>query len=358
MTNTITLHVLQQVPVSRANRGEDGSPKSINFGGVTRARFSSQSIKRAQRTQTKSEIPAYRTKKPWELLARELGDVNADDLTVLRDVMTQVYGKVDDAGRLLTMVFLGDDEVQRMAAAFAEQRLELGELRRAAQDAPKNKEAQANYAAALSQVAAMMRPMSTSPAVALFGRFNADDENWTVEAATSYAHAISVHRAATQADFFSAVDDVSGRVEHIGNADLTAPLMYRMATLDIEQLRRNLGREDVEDVVQEWAQGFLYATPTGGQHGAFARTLPEVVMVEARRGGLPLSLANAYSEALYPEGNETLLSKARQALVSTAERQEALYGKNGEVTRHLIELGNAESLSLTDALSDAYSQVQ
>jgi CRISPR system Cascade subunit CasC len=43
----IELHVLQSFPVSCLNRDDVGSPETAVFGGVTRARISSQCLKRA-----------------------------------------------------------------------------------------------------------------------------------------------------------------------------------------------------------------------------------------------------------------------------------------------------------------------
>lgn len=45
----IELHILQSFPVSCLNRDDVGSPKSAVFGGVPRARISSQCLKRASR---------------------------------------------------------------------------------------------------------------------------------------------------------------------------------------------------------------------------------------------------------------------------------------------------------------------
>ena len=45
----LDVHVLQTVPPSCVNRDDTGSPKTAVYGGVNRARVSSQSWKRAMR---------------------------------------------------------------------------------------------------------------------------------------------------------------------------------------------------------------------------------------------------------------------------------------------------------------------
>ena len=47
--NLIELHILQSFPVTCLNRDDLGAPKSARFGGVERARVSSQCWKRAVR---------------------------------------------------------------------------------------------------------------------------------------------------------------------------------------------------------------------------------------------------------------------------------------------------------------------
>jgi len=45
----IELHIIQNFPPSNLNRDDTGQPKGTDFGGVPRARISSQSLKRATR---------------------------------------------------------------------------------------------------------------------------------------------------------------------------------------------------------------------------------------------------------------------------------------------------------------------
>ena len=56
----IELHMLQSFPVSCLNRDDVGAPKTAVFGGVTRARISSQCLKRAIRELAQAEYPKGR----------------------------------------------------------------------------------------------------------------------------------------------------------------------------------------------------------------------------------------------------------------------------------------------------------
>ncbi|HLP25950.1 MAG TPA: type I-E CRISPR-associated protein Cas7/Cse4/CasC, partial [Acidobacteriota bacterium] len=53
----IELHILQSFPVSCLNRDDVGAPKTAVFGGVNRARLSSQSLKRAIREHAAEILP-------------------------------------------------------------------------------------------------------------------------------------------------------------------------------------------------------------------------------------------------------------------------------------------------------------
>lgn len=53
----VDFHVLQTVPPSCVNRDDTGSPKTAVYGGVTRARVSSQAWKRAMRQMFLEEFP-------------------------------------------------------------------------------------------------------------------------------------------------------------------------------------------------------------------------------------------------------------------------------------------------------------
>jgi len=55
----IELHILQSFPVSCLNRDDLNSPKTAVFGGVQRARVSSQCWKRAIRETAQEELPLF-----------------------------------------------------------------------------------------------------------------------------------------------------------------------------------------------------------------------------------------------------------------------------------------------------------
>ena len=75
----VDVHVLQTVPPSCVNRDDTGSPKTAVYGGVTRARVSSQAWKRAMRLMFRElfseEQVGLRTKRATELVAAQLKEL-------------------------------------------------------------------------------------------------------------------------------------------------------------------------------------------------------------------------------------------------------------------------------------------
>ena len=78
----IDLHVIQTLPPSCVNRDDTGSPKTAIYGGVTRARVSSQSWKRAMRLMFADmyteEEKGIRTKKIVDLLAKKISELDSE----------------------------------------------------------------------------------------------------------------------------------------------------------------------------------------------------------------------------------------------------------------------------------------
>ena len=71
----VDFHVLQTVPPSCINRDDTGSPKTAMYGGVLRARVSSQAWKHAMREDFAENTPldvGKRTKKVTELVEKEI----------------------------------------------------------------------------------------------------------------------------------------------------------------------------------------------------------------------------------------------------------------------------------------------
>ena len=123
--NLIEVHILQSFPVTCLNRDDVGAPKSALFGGVQRARVSSQCWKRAIRQYAQEILNAeafsgvrtrYVVKPLTNALKNEgFSENEADELAVI--VSKHLNKDIDskDKRRVKTSLFLADSEITAIA---------------------------------------------------------------------------------------------------------------------------------------------------------------------------------------------------------------------------------------------------
>src|SRR2546428_669247 len=125
----IELHIIQNFAPANLNRDDTGSPKDCEFGGVRRARISSQCFKRAIRESFRSEKLigeehlAERTKRLVDSLVARLKEKkkNEDEARrVAEALLNGVKLKVKDDGKTQYLLFLAEAEIKAIADLCAE----------------------------------------------------------------------------------------------------------------------------------------------------------------------------------------------------------------------------------------------
>jgi len=316
----LDIHALQTVPPSNLNRDDTGAPKTAVYGGVPRARVSSQAWKRATRTYFADEHlldPAelgVRTKKVAEALAERIcaSDTSigeADALLLAAEVIqtatgsaieapkrtkkTADAGETDEAPRSKYLMFLSSRQLDGLAQIAIEG---AADIKSHLKD--KDTKARAKHIADTRH----------SVDIALFGRMVADSSDINVDAAVQVAHALSVHRVENESDYYTAVDDRNTDAEPgagmIGTVDFNSATLYRYAALGVHQLAENLGqglREDeprtapVRRAVEAFVHGFIASLPTGKINTFGHHTLPDAVIIKLRTTR-PVSFVAAFEE--------------------------------------------------------------
>ncbi|MCX4744808.1 type I-E CRISPR-associated protein Cas7/Cse4/CasC [Kitasatospora sp. NBC_01287] len=350
MTRTILdVHILQTVPPSNLNRDDTGSPKTAIYGGVRRARVSSQAWKRATR-QAFAELldPSelgVRTKKVAEALAERITALSpttegAEALALAADTLIaatgakiepprrkanaakEKAGAPDPAPESSYLMFLSSRQLDALAQLAAEA-VKSGDSKAFLKE--KDNRAQARQLADTRH----------SVDIALFGRMVADATDINVDAAAQVAHAISVHAAETESDYYTAVDDRNSEAEPgagmIGTVEFNSATLYRYAALDVDQLYRNLSKGPVTDesaatsvrrAVEAFVEGFVASIPTGKINTFGNHTLPDAVIVKLR-SSRPISFVGAFEEPVQAgrSGGHVAAASARlAAFVPTLER--------------------------------------
>ncbi|MFJ8692803.1 type I-E CRISPR-associated protein Cas7/Cse4/CasC [Streptomyces roseolilacinus] len=386
----VDVHALQTVPPSNLNRDDTGSPKTALYGGVPRARVSSQAWKRATRKHFENTLDAsqlgVRTKRVAELLAERIerlepsleGAPEALALAVetlkaatgskievpkRKADAAKKAGEKEPAPEASYLMFLSSRQLDRLAELAVEGAKDITAFFK-----DKENKARAREAADTRH----------SVDIALFGRMVADSADINVDAAAQVAHAISVHQVETESDYFTAVDDRNTDAEPgagmIGTVDFNSATLYRYAALDINLLAANLGkglREDepaatpVRRAVEAFLDGFVASLPTGKINTFGNHTLPEAVIVKIR-SRRPISFVGAFEEPVSSSGTGHVRGACEQLAAHVTDIERA-YGDTstsawilrlGKSTEPLAALGTEiPSLSqLIDTVGQAVAE--
>jgi CRISPR system Cascade subunit CasC len=298
----IELHILQSFPVSCLNRDDVGAPKTAIFGGVNRARISSQCLKRAIRELAQEMSPnlfaGNRSRRIINPLADALGKhgVAAAKATEVAKQVGDYLATQDEAAakkgelKVKTLMFLSPAEVEALAK----------ELAAIVQKDPKTKDLEKAVAKACKSAT-----LKDAADIAIFGRMVASDHSLTLEGAGLFSHALSTHRADNDIDFFSAVDDLQPLEEAgagmTGTLEFTSATYYRYVALNLGLLAdadhlAALTPADRKKVVKTFLNAGVLAVPGARKNSMNAHTLPCYVLGLVKDKGQPLQLVNAFEK--------------------------------------------------------------
>jgi CRISPR system Cascade subunit CasC len=307
MSTFIDIHIIQTVPSSNVNRDDTGRPKTAYFGGFERARVSSQAWKRATRKDFESYLPedlqGVRTLRIIDEIARRIkeSDSAIDDSAAGKraaDVMAAAGIKFKTARpkkgeeaattpQSEYLLFVSNQQIDRLASLALES--SDGTVDKAAAKAALNTHHGVD--------------------VALFGRMVADDTSINVDASVQVAHAIGTHTVVPEYDYFTAVDDLNkddASAGMIGVVEFNSSTLYRYATVNLTQLRENLGDDALTlTAVDAFVRSFATSMPTGKQNTFANRTLPDAILVQVR-ADRPVNLVGAFEVPVAADGESSV----------------------------------------------------
>lgn len=341
----VDFHVLQTVPPSCINRDDTGSPKTAIYGGVTRARVSSQAWKHAMRqafveeSLLDEEDVGKRTKKVTELVEKEIAALAPDmDAAKLAKKTLDNAGIKNDEKGTKALFFISQAQIKALAQLAVEECADKKEYKKALSTAP-------------------------SADIALFGRMVADDPSLNFDAAAQVAHSISTHAVQNEYDYFTAVDDCqvedNAGAGHLGTVEYNSATLYRYATVNVMELERHLDAKKAAEVVRSFGEAFIRSMPTGKQNTFANRTLPDAVYVTIREDQ-PVNLCGAFERAVrksaegYAESSKSALQAYAQQLYQSFAEAPA---ESFTVGTGLEALAPAQPLNtMLDALEEAVKE--
>lgn len=339
----IELHLIQNFAPSCLNRDDTNTPKECQFGGVRRARLSSQSIKRsirqhplfrlgvADRVGVRSKLFAHRIADGLVARGRSADLALPLTLTALAKAGYQL-----DGDKATVLLHLSPGEIRRYIEFLD---LHWDALASLPPDDPKPaKGKKAKDATPMLTVAlkSLGSPTTEAADIALFGRMVTSPQNMTIDAACQVAQAISTHEVQVETDFFTAVDDLQPKDDAgagmMGFIEFNSACFYRYAVVDTDQLARNLGGDTASaaEATLAFVRAAIAAIPSGKQTSMAAHNPPSYIMVRARRGGQPWALTNAFERPVRPRGPQAdLVGESIRALLQHDEALRGVYGEDG-----------------------------
>jgi CRISPR system Cascade subunit CasC len=347
----IETHFIQNFAPSNLNRDDTNNPKDCTFGGVRRARISSQCLKRAIRLEPHfSEVSGVPISQRTRLMAAEISKslqnagMDQEKAKEKAQNFSKHYSSKSakmDEGKTNVMLFISDEEINTISEQLPALETE-DDIKKYAESFAKNN---------------THRP--SAPDIAMFGRMLADRPETNVDAACQVAHAISTHSVNMDLDFFTAVDDLlaedAAGAGMMGVIGFNSACFYRYACIDVNQLTKNLNND--VDLARSSVAAFLHASvhaiPSGKQNSFAAHNPPSFMMAVVRNDGLCWSLANAFEKPVYPSQGDSLLCASIKSLDQYWAKMDGFFG--GEHHVFTASLENCEGLqAFTDTMVESF----
>ncbi|EKD82159.1 MAG: hypothetical protein ACD_39C01457G0003 [uncultured bacterium] len=346
MKTLIEIHILQNFAPSNLNRDDTGAPKDALFGGIRRARISSQCLKRSTRQYFKEMIEnskltedevATRTKRIIDEVVEELvskGKSEDEAFEKARLALKGIKLIIKDDGKSEYLLFVGKKEITGLAQAIFDG---WDKIKSKSEDEAPGKKSKGKKGAANDVDPGLKKALEAALNggkaidIALFGRMLADMPEKSQNAACQVAHAISTHAVDREFDFYTAVDDLkpedSSGADMMGTVEFTSACFYRYAVIDWMSLQNNLqgDSELARKGLQAFLRGFVVSEPTGKQNSFAAHNPPEFVAITVNRDAAPINLANAFENPVRYEKDKTLTYLSAERLVQKARLINSAY---------------------------------
>jgi len=369
----LDIHVIQTLPPSNINRDDTGSPKTAVYGGVRRARVSSQAWKKAMRDYFKDKADngylGVRSKRIVEYVAKKILEIDktlsfeeAEKKSL--EAFTSAGFTITEENKLPTLFFLGDRQAGDFARAALDNIKDVAILHKIIKD-------------------------NVSIDIALFGRMIADkDLNRVIskenkkskkiidngeneissislneDASAQIAHAISTHGVQTEFDYFTALDDLSKDAKPgaamIDTIEYNSSTLYRYGNVALHEFYHQMkeNKEETKKAIILFVEAFLKSLPSGKINSFANQTIPSSVVVSLRKDR-PVSLVGAFETPiktkLSQEGyvNESIeaMFKEYQKIQRFVDKPEISFYLNLS-EGHVLE-GAKEEINLSDLLND------
>ena len=331
MTTFLQLHLLTSYPPSNPNRDDLGRPKTATFGGTTRQRISSQSLKRTWRTS--SIFDSLREGGHMGTRSRATGPeiydemveagINEEKAHTWSGMIAGAFAKRRKVGKS------SDEDKNKRRELETEQLIILSHVERAAISELIEQLASEDREPSKDELKGLLLKDHKASDIAMFGRMLADNPSHNVEAAVQVAHALTTHPVAIEDDYFSAVDELNkddAGAGHIGEASFSAGIFYVYVNVNEDLLLENLhgDRALAASTIEALCRAVATETPTGKQASYGSRCYAHYVLAE-RGTQAPRQLSLAFLPNQFNTSDP--IADAVKKLEKTRVGMDRAYGK-------------------------------
>ncbi len=342
----IDIHIIQPVPYANLNRDDTNSVKTMLYGDALRTRVSSQSWKRAVREHFQDTLgnKALRTRRigervaealrerGWEQAIAERAGAHVATGSSIKWEVAKGKDKQPITNKILTnaLIYLPEDAVQELA--------DIAEAHKDALTTDFTGKARSKPESALKGKIDKVL-LKRNGVINLFGRMLAEVNQAGVDGAVQVAHAFTTHTTEVELDYFAAVDDVTAAKGdetgsgHMGTAEFSTGTFYRFATVDLEELVKNLsddydiGLEAARELAGQFLLSFIESLPQAKKNSTAPHSLPHLVHV-AVRSDRPLSFAAAFEEPVRSAQHGGYVARSVQNIAAYSEAANTLLGRD------------------------------
>lgn len=361
----LELHIIQSFPVTCLNRDDLNSPKTAVFGGVQRARVSSQCWKSAVREMMRKESDnkaIFQGMRGRWIIGKFQDEFlylkqTEDVANALAICVGHYLGKIDakNVNRVKTSLFLSPMELKaiskkivvlesekKIALERAIDKIDLSEIEKE-EESEDGLEKENTSSAAKSKVSKenklspknftklvekILKPVFSdlykkeeisglpkdAADIAIFGRMVANDSSINIEGAASFNHALSVHKVDNEIDYFSAIDEMQPKEETgaaiTGTLEFNSATYYRFAALNLDMLFDKdhlacLNERERKEVVKTFVKSVIEAVPVARRNSQNGDVRPKHVLCVIREKGHPVQLVNAFEEPIFSKNGVT-----------------------------------------------------
>ncbi|MFJ4970705.1 type I-E CRISPR-associated protein Cas7/Cse4/CasC [Streptomyces sp. NPDC088755] len=340
----LDIHVVQPVPYANLNRDDTNSVKTMLYGDALRTRISSQSWKRAIREHFQGALgdSALRTRRIGERVAEVLRDRGWDEALAGRAGAHVAAGssikwevakgkdKQPITNKVLTnaLIYLPEDAVEELA--------DIAEAHKDALTTDFTGKGKTKPESALKGKIDKIL-LRRNGVINLFGRMLAEVDHAGVDGAVQVAHAFTTHTTEVELDYFAAVDDVTAAKGdetgsgHMGTAEFSTGTLYRFATVDLQELTKNLSDDNdiavdaARELASQFLLSFIESLPQAKKNSTAPHSLPHLVHV-AVRSDRPLSFAAAFEEPVRSAQHGGYVARSVEGIDAYAKAANTLLG--------------------------------